>query len=97
MRFRILCSGVDFSLLATRRALLDSHGYESFIATPGDVDEKIQSGRFDLVILSAMLSEEEKRRIQGEIPDGTKVLVLESLVLPKELLGMVASALAVAE
>jgi DNA-binding response OmpR family regulator len=48
--------------------VLTSRGYESLIATPEDVDEKLQSGKFDLVILSVMLSQEEKRRIQAKLP-----------------------------
>jgi hypothetical protein len=70
-----------------------SRGYDSLIATPEDFDEKLQSGRFDLVILSVKLSQEEKRRIQAKLPVGTRALVLESLVWPSELLRMVAEAL----
>ena len=56
-------------LLEIRQVLLNSWGYDSLIATPEDVDEKLQSGRFDLVILSLTLSQEDKRRIQGK-PSG---------------------------
>jgi len=61
---RILTVGIDVDLLSTRQAVLTSRGYDSLIATPGDVDEKLQSGKFDLVILSVMLSQEEKRRFR---------------------------------
>jgi DNA-binding response OmpR family regulator len=90
---RVLTVGIDVGLLSTRQALLTSRGYDSLIATPRDVDEKLRSGRFDLVILSAMLSQEEKRRIQAKLPAGTRALVLESLVWPNELLHMLAEAL----
>jgi hypothetical protein len=70
-----------------------SRGYDSLIATPEHFDEKLQSGRFDLVILSVKLSPEEKRRIQAKLPVGTRALVLESLVWPNDLLRMVAEAL----
>jgi hypothetical protein len=90
---RILTVGIDVDLLTTRQAVLTSRGYDSPIATPGDVDEKLQSGRFDLVILSVMLSQDEKRRIQAKLPAGTRALVLESLVWPNELLRMVAEVL----
>ena len=90
---RILTVGVDLDLLTTRQAVLTSRGYESLIATPEDVDEKLQSGRFDLVILSVMLSQGEKRDIQAKLPAGTRALVLESLVWPSDLLRMVAEAL----
>jgi DNA-binding response OmpR family regulator len=91
---RILTVGIDVDLLTTRQAVLTSRGYESLIATPEDVDEKLRSGRFDLVILSVMLSQEEKRVIQAKLPAGTRALVLESLVWPNELLRMVDEALA---
>jgi DNA-binding response OmpR family regulator len=93
VRYRLLTVGIDVDLLATRQALLVSRGYDCLLATPEDVDEKLQSGPFDLVILSAMLSQEEKRQIQAKLPDGTRPLVLETLVMPKELLRMVAEAL----
>jgi hypothetical protein len=79
-------------LLTTRQAVLTSRGYESLIATPGDVDERLQSDRFDLVILSVTLSQEEKRHIQAKLPAGTRAL-LESLVWPTDLLRMVTAAL----
>jgi DNA-binding response OmpR family regulator len=93
MRFRVLIVGTDVDLLMIRQVLLTSWGYDSQIATPEDVDEKLQSGRFDLVILSVTLSQEEKRRIQAEVPNDTRALVLKTLVWPDELRRMVAEAL----
>jgi DNA-binding response OmpR family regulator len=93
MRYRVLTVGIDVDLLTVRQALLASRGYDSLIATPEDVDEKLHSGRFDLVILSVMLSQEEKRHIQAKLPTGTRPLVLETLVWPDELLRMIAEAL----
>jgi hypothetical protein len=90
---RILSVGIDPSLLKTRQALLAANGYDGEIAIPGDVDEKLNSGYFDLVILSAMLSHDEKRHIQARIPAATRPLVLETLVWPKELLSLVSKAL----
>lgn len=80
-------------LLKTRQALLVSRGYDSEIATPEDIDQKLRSGKFDLVILSVSLSQEDKLHIQANIPPGTRPLVLETLVLPEELLRMAAEAL----
>jgi hypothetical protein len=94
MRYRVLIVGIDVDLLMTRQALLASRGYDSLIATPEDIDEKLQSGRFDLAILSVMLSPEEKGQIQAKLPPNTRRLVLEKLVWPAELLRMVAEALA---
>jgi DNA-binding response OmpR family regulator len=93
MRYRVLTVGIDVELLETRQALLTSRGYESLIAAPADVDEKLHSDTFDLVILSAMLSREEKLRIQAKLPAGTRSLVLQTLVWPDELLGMVSETL----
>jgi hypothetical protein len=93
LRYRILAVGIDVDLLTTRQAVLVSRGDDSQIATPRDVDEKLQSGRFDLVIVSVMLSPEEKRVIQAKLPAGTRALLLESLAWPNELLPMVAEAL----
>jgi hypothetical protein len=93
MRYRVLSVGADISLLASRKALLDSRGYDSVIATIHDFDEKLNSDRFALVILSATLTQEEKRDIQAKLPAGTRPLVLETLVWPEELLHLVAGAL----
>lgn len=93
MQYRVLTVGKDVSLLATRQALLVSRGYDSLIATPEDVDEKLRSGRFDLVILSAILSLEERRQIQAKLPASALPLVLDTLVWPDELLRKVAEAL----
>jgi hypothetical protein len=93
MRFRVLTVGTDVGLLATRQALFVSRGYDSLIATPADVDEKLHSGKFDLVILSAMRSSGEKSHIWAKLPAGTRPLVLETLVWPDELLRMVTEAL----
>jgi CheY-like chemotaxis protein len=93
MRYRVLVVGIDVDLLMIRQVLLTSWGYDSLIATPEDVDEKLQSGRFDLVILSVMLSQEEKRRIQAKLPAGIRTLALRTLIWPEELRCAVAEAL----
>ncbi len=93
MQYRVLCVGIDSGLLKTRQALLASRGYDPVIATPDDVDEKLRFGTFDLAILSVMLSPEAKLIIQGRLPTGTRVLLLETLVWPTELLSLVAEAL----
>jgi hypothetical protein len=90
MGYRILSVGTDVRLLETRHALLASRGYDPVTATPEDVDEKLHAGSFDLVILSVMLSEEEQGRIQNKLPPGTRLLTLQTLVWPGELLRMVA-------
>ena len=93
MRYRVLIVGRDVDLLMIRQVLLTSWGYDSLIATPENVDEKLQSGRFDLVILSLMLGQEEKRKIQAKLPAGTRPLLLKTVVWPDELRRTVAEAL----
>jgi DNA-binding response OmpR family regulator len=93
MRYRVLSVGTDISHLASRQALLASSGYDSEIATMQDFDEKLHSASFDLVIISAMLSPEDKRNIQAKLPADTRSLVLTKLVWPAELLQLVAEAL----
>jgi hypothetical protein len=93
MRYRILSVGTDLGLLKSRQAVLDACGYDSVIATPEDVDEKLRSGRFDLAILSKTLSEQQKRDIQAKLPANTRPLVLDTLVFPDQLLRLVAQAL----
>jgi DNA-binding response OmpR family regulator len=92
MQYRILSVGIDSGLLRTRQAVLASQGYDCVTATARDVDEKVNAGTFDLVILSVMIDGAEKRRILATLPAGTRPLVLESIVLPDQLLGMVAEA-----
>jgi PleD family two-component response regulator len=93
MGYRILSVGTDEKLLETRHALLASSGYDPLSATPEDVYEKLLAGKFDLVILWVMLSEDMKCRIQNKLAPGTRLLVLTTLVWPEELLRMVAEAL----
>ena len=93
MRYRVLIVGRDVDLLMIRQVLLTSWGYDSLIATPEDVDEKLQSGRFDLVILSLMLGQEVKHQIQAKLPAGTRPLLLKTVVWPEELRRTVEEAL----
>jgi DNA-binding response OmpR family regulator len=93
MQSRILTVGTDADLLSTRQALLVSRGYDSVIATLDDFEEKLRSGRFDLAILSATLSQEQRRHIEAKLPASSRPLVLDSLVWPDELLRIVAEAL----
>jgi DNA-binding response OmpR family regulator len=93
MQPRVLSVGVDMTLLKTRQALLASRGYDCTTATPIDIEETLATRRYDLVILSVMLGEEQMKRIRGILPPGTKVLSLRYLVQPDVLFEMVESAL----
>ena len=86
----ILNVGKEIEFLTVRCAVLASDGYTADWATPGDFSQKIGQRRFDLVILSAVLSAEEKRSIQAMIPADVRVIDLDRLILPTELLRLVA-------
>jgi DNA-binding response OmpR family regulator len=85
MATRILNVGFDPSLNTTRQLILETWGFEAISACPHDVNEKLEGGRFDLVILSVMLSPEEKERVKALLPADTRVLSLDKLVMPAEL------------
>jgi hypothetical protein len=93
MRYRVLTVGTDVDLLSTRQALLRSRGYDSLITTFQDFDEKLRSGKFDLIVFSVTLSQEEKHHIRAKLPDDTRLVELEALVWPEDLLRIVAEAL----
>jgi hypothetical protein len=73
--------------------LLVSGGYDAVITTPEEFDGAFNSGGFDLIILSMLLSEKEKRDIEAKLPIGTRRLVLKTLVRPDELLRMITETL----
>ncbi len=81
-------------LLETRRLLLISRGYDAETAGPGAAHQKLVAGGFDLLVLSAMVGEEDRTHILTVVPQGTRTLVLKTLVKPDDLLEMVERALA---
>lgn len=89
----ILCVGDDPMLLATRCAVLNQCGYRAAFTSTVDVISRLRDAGFELVVLSQMLSNEERTRLQAAVPSGTKVLELERLVWPEELERLVAEAL----
>lgn len=88
---RILCVGIDRILLETRCAVLASQGYDARPVLFAEAEELLKTAAFDLIILSAMLSLGEKRRVLAVVPGATKTLALESLVTPSDLLRKVAA------
>jgi DNA-binding response OmpR family regulator len=83
---QILCVGIDHTLLDSRCAVLARHGYDARPAMLLEAEDLLMSAGFDLIILSAMLSAEEKSRVLRAIPGSSRTLVLEPLVTPPELL-----------
>lgn len=89
---RILCIGVDSALLETRRQVLALHGYDAEIALPAEI-KQIPPGHFDLLVVSVMVIDDDKYRIVRLARPDTRILILESLVLPNELLALIEGAL----
>lgn len=85
---RILCVGNDPDLLLTRCAVLSQTGYESRSATVSEAEILLATNRYDLVIVSAFLSADEKRRCISAVADGA-FMVLDGLTMVSELLALV--------
>jgi hypothetical protein len=86
---RLLCAGKEPEFLHTRCAVLRHVEYEAQAATVPEVEVLLRTGaEFDLIIVSAQLSESERRSIlicTGETP----TYVLHGLTLAAELLAQV--------
>jgi hypothetical protein len=91
---RIFCIGADESLLRTRCAVLAQNGYEAVCSLFSDAEGILRSERFDLIVVSAFLSDEEKADVLA-IDDGrTPTIMLQGLTMAPELLNLVESRLA---
>ena len=90
---RILCVGNDANLLATRCAVLNRSGYDATCATVIEAETLLGSGKYDLVVVSAMLADSEKRRVLSAASHGS-ALVLRGLTMAPELLALVEARLA---
>ena len=62
---RLLCVGRELELLQTRCAVLSYSGYDAIPATMPEAETLLHTGQFDLVVVSAWLSEWERGRILG--------------------------------
>jgi hypothetical protein len=90
---RILCIGADESLLRTRCAVLAQNGYEAVCCLFSDAEGILGSERFDLIVVSAFLSDQEKAEVLA-IDDGmTPTIMLQGLTMAAELLTLVESRL----
>jgi DNA-binding response OmpR family regulator len=76
------------TLLRIRCEVLRHAGYSSQTATVKDAAELISKEAFDLVIVSAFLSEADKRRVLSVAGD-TPTLVLQGLAVAPELLAAI--------
>jgi hypothetical protein len=85
---RLLCVGPDSGLLATRCAVLRYSGYEVQAATLEEAETFLRAELYDLVIISALLTEREEARILSAAA-GTPAYVLDGLTLAHNLLDQV--------
>jgi hypothetical protein len=83
---RILCIGKDSGVLRSRCDLLESAGFtaESFIFPEGIA--RLQEEQFDLILLSAILTEEERTEIRTLIGASAPVLVVPKTIMASSLL-----------
>jgi hypothetical protein len=69
-------------------------GYDARCALYPDAERVLGTAQFDLVIVSAFLSDQEKERLLALTPGNTPTIVLRTLTLPPELIGLVEQRLA---
>ena len=83
---RILCIGKDSGLLRSRCAVLSHAGYDAQYVMYPDAEPRLTREPFDLIILSAILTQEEKDQIWTIVGDTPPILTLKKLVFASELL-----------
>ena len=89
---RVLCIGNEMDHLQTRCEVLRSAGYTATSATMEQAQILLRTQNFDLVVVSAWLSESERESILAAAGK-TPTLVLTELTLAKPLLALVESVL----
>jgi hypothetical protein len=83
---RILCIGKDSGLLRSRCAVLTHAGYHAEAVMFADAESLLRTAEFDLIILSAILSAEERDHISAFIGGTVPILALKKLTFASELL-----------
>ena len=91
-RPQILCVGHEPDLLALRCSILD-RADECLAAKVEEAGALLKPGEFDLVIVSARVSEEEKRRATAFAHD-TPLVFLNGVTFPRDLLKNVSDLIA---
>jgi DNA-binding response OmpR family regulator len=86
---RLLCTGNEAHLLQTRCAVLRHAGYDARTATLPEAEILVCTGDYDLVIISAGLSEWDRGRILLAAAAKTPTYVLNGLTLAADLLAQV--------
>jgi CheY-like chemotaxis protein len=88
MPARLLCVGKVPDSLQIRCSVLESAGYDAKSATVAEAVKLLRIEEFDLIIVSAFLSHEERDKVISAAPDIPN-LVLDGLTLAPELLAQV--------
>jgi DNA-binding response OmpR family regulator len=83
---RILCIGKDSGLLRSRCAVLTHAGYHAEAVMFAEAQDLLRTAEFDLIILSAILSGEEREQISSFISGAVPILTLKKLTFASELL-----------
>ena len=83
---RILCIGKDSGLLRSRCAVLEHAGYHAQAVMFADAESLLRTEEFDLIILSAILSSEEREHISSFIGGTIPIVALKKLTFASELL-----------
>ena len=91
---RLLCVGREQYLLETRCAVLGQSGYDAQSATLLEAEDLLRTEKYDLVIVSALLSDEEKSRILTAVAGSSPILTLNGVTFAAELLSEVERKLA---
>src|SRR5580698_2931342 len=83
---RILCIGKDSGLLRSRCAVLKHAGYDAQAVIFGEAESLLRTADFDLLVLSAILRDEEKDHIAMLVGGPSLILALPKLIFASELL-----------
>ena len=83
---RILCIGKDSGLLRSRCAVLTHAGYHAEAVMFAEAESLLRTAEFDLIILSAILSSEEREQISAFVGGTVPILTLKKLTFASELL-----------
>jgi hypothetical protein len=87
-RARLLCVGNERDHLQSRCDVLNFSGYDAKSATAAEAEILLSIEQFDLVIVSAFLSQAERDRVVSAAGE-TPTLVLDGVTFPPELLAQV--------
>ena len=88
---QILCIGKDTGLLRSRCAVLQHAGYAAKYAMFHQTHDALQEERFDLIILSAILTDPEREVVRSIAGINTPILALRKMTLASDLLAEVDS------